>query len=219
MYINFRPQDTQLAPRRIQAVQAEVLISNYFFCLGQLLEGRYHVNAAVTLALSCGLHRIRSSLAGTDVLARHQDMNSPLSPVVKLTPARDSNELAERTNVFWAVHNLDCCWSAALGSPRFITDDVSRGTQVETTWPSKVSPERVNVEVSNKILCFLFWLSHPVNLNMQLYGDSEYGDLRVIQQFLLSLTRYEGGISVESRFALRAKVSVLYERTARLVGM
>lgn len=187
--------ESQIAQRRIQAVQAEVLLANYFFCLGQFIEGRYHVNAAVTLALSCGLHQIRNNGVDTGISVPliAQEMNSPLSPVVKLSAARDSNELAERINVFWAVHNIDSCWSAALGSPRFITDDVSRGTQVETHWPSKFSPERTEPQ-----------------------GNRESEDRQVIRGFLLSLTRYERGNNGESRFALRAKVSVLYERTARL---
>ncbi len=43
-------------------MQAELLLAIYFFCLGRYLEGRYHANAAVSLAVSCGLHRIKPEL-------------------------------------------------------------------------------------------------------------------------------------------------------------
>ena len=36
----------------IGVIQAEVLLSNYFFSLGRFLEGRYHCSAAASLAIS-----------------------------------------------------------------------------------------------------------------------------------------------------------------------
>ncbi|THV04999.1 hypothetical protein K435DRAFT_898938, partial [Dendrothele bispora CBS 962.96] len=42
----------------IQTIQASVLLANYLFCHGRLLEGRYHVASASSLILSFGLNKL-----------------------------------------------------------------------------------------------------------------------------------------------------------------
>lgn len=44
----------------LQVIQARVLFATYLLTTGQLLDGRQMCDAAVTLAISCGLHKIRS---------------------------------------------------------------------------------------------------------------------------------------------------------------
>ncbi|KAJ7846592.1 hypothetical protein B0H14DRAFT_3138726 [Mycena olivaceomarginata] len=48
-------------PRRIlHSLQASVLLAYYFIRNARILEGKYHISAAVSIALSAGLHRIRA---------------------------------------------------------------------------------------------------------------------------------------------------------------
>lgn len=114
----------------IHALQAEILLAYYFFRNGRFLEGKYHVSAAASLAISCGLHKIRSINM------------SPLKPNLiggtethNLHPPRDIIEEGERINGFWALFVLDKCWSVALGSASYISDSDILGTTVDTPWP------------------------------------------------------------------------------------
>ncbi|KAJ6557811.1 hypothetical protein B0H19DRAFT_1376394 [Mycena capillaripes] len=104
----------------IHTIQAEVLLAQYFFRNSRILEGKYHASAAVSITLSSGLHKIRS----TDV------RDSTRSTVSSLPPATTALEEGERINVFWAVLTLNNCWFTADGSPR----DLSYAF-VDTPWP------------------------------------------------------------------------------------
>ncbi|KAJ4485703.1 hypothetical protein J3R30DRAFT_1394854 [Lentinula aciculospora] len=44
----------------LHTIQAEVLLANYFFSSGRLLEGRYHVSTAMSLCVGSGLNKIHS---------------------------------------------------------------------------------------------------------------------------------------------------------------
>lgn len=114
----------------IHALQAEILLSCYFLRSGRFLEGKFHVSAAASLAISCGLNKIRSS------------HNTPTAPdfvgstgAFDLPPPIDAVEEGERINGFWAVFVLDKCWSVALGSPSHFTDSTALGTRIDTPWP------------------------------------------------------------------------------------
>lgn len=126
--------------KHIQALQAEVLLALYFFCVGRFLEGKYHANAAVSLALSCGLDRIRSGEISDNAQAPVMSSSTPLgsgilgtSSAFNLAPSRDTVEEGERINTFWAVFNLDRCWSVATGSQTMLYDDTNLG--IDTPWP------------------------------------------------------------------------------------
>lgn len=111
----------------VQVLQAEVLISAYFFSRGRILEGQYHCGAAVSLALSCGLHQVRSSPPPAGDTASSSITTSML-PV-----ARDRIEENERIDAFWTVYNLEKCWAAALGFQVQLTD--AGPLQINTPWP------------------------------------------------------------------------------------
>ncbi|KAJ7735726.1 Zn(2)-Cys(6) binuclear cluster domain-containing protein [Mycena metata] len=104
----------------LHTIQAELLLAQYFFHNSRILEGKYHVSAAVSIALSSGLHKIRSA----DV------RDSVRSMVDALSPAATALEEGERINAFWAVFVVDTYWLAADGSPADITYAV-----VDTPWP------------------------------------------------------------------------------------
>ncbi|KAL5483123.1 hypothetical protein ACEPAI_8352 [Sanghuangporus weigelae] len=118
---------------RTQAIQAEILLALYLFNDARVMEGRYHLVAAGTGVLACGLHRISDHL---------QNPTSPISlsglgvgEILVLDPPQDAIELGERINLFWSVYALDRCWSVALGSAPVIPDHPISGTAVHSPMP------------------------------------------------------------------------------------
>jgi len=121
------PQIASLQHNPVHVIQAEILLSNYFFCQSRPLEGTYHCSAAVAHTLSCGLHR------------RGGPMRSPgLSGagIVNLLPPLDEIETDERVNAFWAVFTLDRTWSVAQGVPG---NDAFSNIQISTPWPGEAN--------------------------------------------------------------------------------
>ncbi|TDL17534.1 hypothetical protein BD410DRAFT_901408 [Rickenella mellea] len=113
---------------RLHTLQAEVLIANYFFCMGRTVEARYHASAAITMALSCGLHQ----LTGRNTPPNLSLVGS--ARIQPLAPARDGIEQRERVNLFWAVFILDKCWSTAVNSPSMLCEEGESGVQITTPW-------------------------------------------------------------------------------------
>ena len=120
------PEDPRSA---IYVMQAEVLLANYFFNSNRQLEGVYHTNAAVSIAMASKLHIIRS--AGRS--------RSNESSTYRLPPPTDALEEGERINGFWTVFVMDRCWAVASGSTPAFTDDEAAGTQIDTPWPMELS--------------------------------------------------------------------------------
>ncbi|OBZ66214.1 Chromatin structure-remodeling complex protein RSC30 [Grifola frondosa] len=114
----------------INTIQAEVLLAMYFFSISRFLEGRYHCSAAVALALSCGLNKIRS-------LTEPSSRNFAHLQQANLPPPHDSIEEGERVRAFWVVFLLDKSWTVALGSPSHMNGDI--GAQIDTPWPLEMS--------------------------------------------------------------------------------
>ncbi|KAJ7018680.1 hypothetical protein C8F04DRAFT_1150527 [Mycena alexandri] len=104
----------------LHTIQAELLLTQYFFHNSRILEGKYHASAALSISLSSGLHKIRSA----DV------RDSVRSVIDSLSPAATALEEGERINAFWAVFAVNNCWLAADGSPADIAYAV-----VDTPWP------------------------------------------------------------------------------------
>lgn len=110
----------------VQIIQAEVLLAHYFFCMGRLLEGKYHTSAAVALVLSARLHKIRSELSPA------QDGDS-LSDVTE-----DGIAEGEKINAFWTVFALDREWADVSGTPSPLYGQGSSPFTIEaidTPWP------------------------------------------------------------------------------------
>lgn len=124
------PQVASLQHNAVHIIQAEVLLSNYFFCQNRYLEGTYHCSAAVALAMSCKVNRIRSSTADVE----SADTARPTS--FNLPPPVDAVEEGERICAFWSVYTLDRSWSVAQGA---VANDVFGGVQVDTPWPVEMS--------------------------------------------------------------------------------
>ncbi|KAK1232852.1 hypothetical protein PQX77_004018 [Marasmius sp. AFHP31] len=116
----------RLAPQNpdaiISVIQANVLLANYFFLKGKMVEGRYHTNTAVSLILSSGLHRGSRSL---------------------LSSARDIVHEGERINAVFTVFALNAAWTAVddTGSPAI--DWNSPDWRVDLPWPLEIEQYRM----------------------------------------------------------------------------
>lgn len=127
-------------PHRIlHGIQAEILLCIYFFRNGRLLEGKYHASAAVSLAISSGFNKIRSSQPN---LGYTQSV---------LPPPQDSVEEGERINAFWTVLTVNNCWAVALGSPSNIS---YTNVQIDTPWPLDI--EQYDPAVCTSLFSALF---------------------------------------------------------------
>ncbi|KAK7035686.1 Zn(2)-C6 fungal-type domain-containing protein [Favolaschia claudopus] len=107
-------------PNRVMhTLQAEVLLSYYFFASGRALEGKYHSAGAISLSLSSSLHLIRSE-------------HRPSSGM--LHPAADVVEEGERIHAWWTVLLLDTCWAVGLCETPGLASRESQA-MVDTPWP------------------------------------------------------------------------------------
>lgn len=119
----------------IGVIQAEVLLSNYFFSLGRFLEGRYHCSAAASLAISCRLNALGGEQDPLTQEGLAMDLvRSPDLGLVSIRTA-DALQAGERVNAFWTVYILDKTWAVALGTPSSITEQISGGMAISTPWP------------------------------------------------------------------------------------
>ncbi|KAJ7082305.1 hypothetical protein C8R44DRAFT_722410 [Mycena epipterygia] len=112
-------------PRTIlHSMQASVLLAYYFIRNARFLEGRYHTSAAVSIAVSSGLHRIRAANAAAGGLGAPEAMRPP----------KDAVEEGERIDAFWSVLNLNNTWANTDGSPSNISYGAA-GLKIDTPWP------------------------------------------------------------------------------------
>lgn len=140
----------QDSDRLIQIVQASCLIAIYFFSRGRTLEGYYHSSTAARLAVSLGLHQIKSEdwyhlqfdLGSAATVAQPAFLTFKSS--LQLAAPKDSVDYAERVAAFWQVFSVDRAWSVASGLPAALPDDDnSPRARVETTWPSTIGEAQV----------------------------------------------------------------------------
>ncbi|KAJ6596472.1 hypothetical protein B0H10DRAFT_2088790 [Mycena sp. CBHHK59/15] len=109
----------------LHTLQAEVLLSHYFFRTGHFLEARSHTATAVALALGGGLHQIRSCIIPTE----HENG-------LQLRAPADAIEEGERINAFWAVFMMQKNLAVALEPPARICGMLEAGgIQIDTPWP------------------------------------------------------------------------------------
>ncbi|KAH9969300.1 hypothetical protein BGW80DRAFT_1438183 [Lactifluus volemus] len=113
----------------LQIIQAKILLIVYYFRIGQFLAGRHEAYSASSLAVACGLHKIRTA----------QPMPAFTSFVdqidLTLPEPQDQIEEGERINAFWAVFLMDRCLAVAFGPPLVISDMDAPGMQIDTPWP------------------------------------------------------------------------------------
>lgn len=119
-------------PRTIlQGMQASVLLAYYFIRNARFLEGRYHTSAAVSVAVSAGLHRIR---APPPAEGNGRGALVVKAPAEGLRPPRDAGEEGERITAFWNVLTLNNCWASTDGAPSNVSYGPS-GLKIDAPWP------------------------------------------------------------------------------------
>jgi len=125
----------------LHILQAEVLLTSYYFYSARFTQARKHLSTCVALVLTHQLGKIRGQLkTAADSRLYLADMdNSIPSP-------SDSIEEGERIHAFWTVYVIDKMWAIALDRPAFIADDGSPISTIETPWPLEMGEfEKGNV--------------------------------------------------------------------------
>ncbi|KAJ7637429.1 hypothetical protein B0H17DRAFT_1149481 [Mycena rosella] len=105
----------------LEVIQAELLLSLYYMHAAQPIQGRYHISAAVTIALGARFHLIGSR--------GNTATHSPQFPLRALW-ALDATEEGVSINALWAVVILNNYWVAVDGGASCI-----HGVTIETPWP------------------------------------------------------------------------------------
>jgi hypothetical protein len=102
--------------KALHAIQAEILLAQYFFMSGRLLEGRYHLTSAVSLGMSGGIYNFTS-------------------PVGTALPAQaDVADRKERVRAAWTLLILDKSWALITESPPNISADTD-AMEFNVPWP------------------------------------------------------------------------------------
>ncbi|KAJ3985026.1 Zn(2)-Cys(6) binuclear cluster domain-containing protein [Lentinula detonsa] len=114
--------------RLIHGTQAEILLSTYFFRTGRILEGKYHLSAAVSLATCANLHKLRSG-GMSPFVANVMGLDGPSLPDPK-----DLIDEGERINAFWTVFTMCNCWGVGVGGFSSMMFE-SYGSRIDTPWP------------------------------------------------------------------------------------
>ncbi|KAJ7292866.1 hypothetical protein C8J57DRAFT_1210567 [Mycena rebaudengoi] len=112
-----------LHPKRaLHSLQAELMLSIFFFSAGRFLKGHYHATAAIPLTAGMQLHKIRS------------ERESISGPVVRaLQPFVDAIEEGEHIDACWTVLISYSLWAVALGTQP--NCNVNADHTVDTPWP------------------------------------------------------------------------------------
>ncbi|KAJ7351356.1 hypothetical protein DFH08DRAFT_1078404 [Mycena albidolilacea] len=154
-------------PRRIlHSLQASVLLAYYFIRNARILEGKYHISAAVSIALSAGLHRIRAP-QGAEA--------PPISEM--LAPPRDAREEGERISAFWGVLNLNNCFASRDGTCSNISYGGSNSLVIDTPWPLETAdyverPYLLPLQSSGTVVKFLRDLPDDATSSSALYAKA-----------------------------------------------
>ncbi|KAF7293823.1 Zn(2)-Cys(6) binuclear cluster domain-containing protein [Mycena chlorophos] len=117
----------------LHAIQAEVLLALYYLTLGHPVEGTYHSSAAVSLALSAGLHRLGSSPLASGSGAMPFDLTIDPDATAP-QPTYD-----ERVAGFWTVLALANYWSVVHSPGPAAGATALAGADVDTPWPREIT--------------------------------------------------------------------------------
>ncbi|KIK70720.1 hypothetical protein GYMLUDRAFT_254049, partial [Collybiopsis luxurians FD-317 M1] len=197
-------------PHRIlHAIQAEILLSVYFFRTGRILEGKYHLSASVSLTLGAQLHRIRAIPTNTSETA------SPLQQYYRgplLAPPADQIEEGERINAFWMAFTLSNCWGVAVGT---LSSSVfeSHGSTIDAPWPLDM------VDYEQVIRNAPTGQTYGANVGLWIAQDllpRDYRSAMTVQNFLRQVP---SSVKDYGTLAMFAKSSILLDRAASLAAV
>ncbi|KAJ7196294.1 hypothetical protein GGX14DRAFT_473944 [Mycena pura] len=196
-------------PHRVMhSMQAEVLLSVYYLTLGRPVEGIYHSSAAVSLAISAGLHMHKSASQALE--SEDQGVFRPGLCMLEtpLPPARGAQEETERIRAFWTVVVVNNYWVAAHGSPSAIP---YADTPIDTPWPCDVD------EYADAVAPVSAFPSYFAARAMPIFDCQHLLDTMAMPQAgggAGTVARFLSGLDVEgfSALALLSKASILMER-------
>ncbi|KAL0571204.1 hypothetical protein V5O48_008451 [Marasmius crinis-equi] len=106
--------------RLVHAIQAEIILANYFIHSRRMLEGKYHLDTAVSLITGARLHTLRSAS----------------SSVLSVPASTDLAEEGEMINAFWTVYAMHNLWDTLGPSPAVFDRENQR---IDTPWPLDIS--------------------------------------------------------------------------------
>ncbi|KAL0068100.1 hypothetical protein AAF712_004760 [Marasmius tenuissimus] len=204
--------DNAYAPTRIiHTIQAQVLLSTYFFRTNRFLEADIHINSAISLCLSSGLHKLRSQTYTPTVLGVFGGREAYLGP------PRDFIEEGERIGAFWTVFSVQRCLTVALG-----TSSASFGmledpdTQIDTPWPLGIEEyEKGNYSPESNgfrtIDMFVRGESADTYLNMPAY----FKGVVLLQKAFCLCRRFRAGLASNELDAFTAKCNALERSISR----
>jgi len=141
------------------ALQAEILIANYFFLRGHILEGKSHICTAMLIATVHRAHKICriSNLEGVGVI-----------------------EQWERVKGFWLAYFFDKLWSIAGCLPSTSPDGFTEETRIDAPWPLE-PPQFKNVSIFLDVSIF----RRPTLMNLvQIQPEQEVRGYDTINRFL-----------------------------------
>ncbi|OCF34322.1 hypothetical protein I316_03836 [Kwoniella heveanensis BCC8398] len=113
------------ADRLLDATRASTLLAIYKYSKARYHEGWMMTGQAARLALSCGLHQIRSSVwKPSSILMENADLIGMMRHRSYVIPAaKDAVEHGERIWTFWSIYTTDRCGSISTQWPPAINDD------------------------------------------------------------------------------------------------
>ncbi|KAF8826284.1 hypothetical protein HHX47_DHR5000073 [Lentinula edodes] len=148
--------------RIVHGIQAELLLSTYLFRSGRILEGKYHLSAATSIAFGAKLHKIRSLNGDRDILTsaalpwvvcltsstskfeNRLNVDSAKDPEPLFPHSVDPISEGERINAFWTVITMSNCWAlAADSSPNPILERYME--DIDTPWPMDIEDYEKNL--------------------------------------------------------------------------
>ncbi|KAI3606348.1 hypothetical protein WG66_009606 [Moniliophthora roreri] len=142
----------------LYTIQANVLLAHYLLLKGKALEGKYYLVGAVSLVLSTGLHRTRTS-------------DPTRSRAATFLPApRDAIGEGERINAVWAVVALNACWTTAERHASNL-DYNSVDGRIDAPWPMDIARYAKNSFPTD------FRTSHTIQKFLTNQSDEGYSTL------------------------------------------
>ncbi|CAE6412312.1 unnamed protein product [Rhizoctonia solani] len=111
-------------------LQAMVMLGQWFYLKNRLLEGHVYTNRAMRFAVVLGLHALESRIYDHYVTMSYKP---PRRRVEQWMP-RDSIELGEAINLWWACFTRDFAGTILNGLPPSISLD-----EIKTVWPVSLS--------------------------------------------------------------------------------
>ncbi|WVQ95964.1 hypothetical protein IAU59_003063 [Kwoniella sp. CBS 9459] len=113
------------ADRLLDATRASTLLAIYKYSKARYHEGWMMTGQAARLALSCGLHQIRSSVwKPSSILMENSELIGMMRHRSYVIPAaKDAVEHGERIWTFWSIYTTDRCGSISTQWPPAINDE------------------------------------------------------------------------------------------------